>query len=111
MTGASEESPEWLVRDNPAGGVYEAVVNGEVIGIVGYNDAQTRRVLTHTAVDPEYRHQGVAHGIITYALEDIRSHHRTVTVICPIVTDFIRDHPEYADLVDPSHPGRRPLQG
>lgn len=108
---SSQEDTSVLVRDNPESGAYEAVIDGEVIGIVGYNDAHDRRVLTHTAIDPGYRHQGLAHRLIRYALDDIRTHHRTVTIICPIVTDFIRKHPEYTDLIDPSRPGRVPLQG
>jgi uncharacterized protein len=107
----SEQKTAVLVRDNPESGAYEAVIDGEVIGIVGYNDAHERRVLTHTAVDPGYRHQGLAQRLIRYALDDIRTHHRTVTIICPIVTDFIREHPEYADLIDPTRPGRTPLPG
>jgi predicted GNAT family acetyltransferase len=102
----SQEKLSMLIRDNPEGHAYEALVHGEVIGILGYNNAHERRVLTHTSIDPEYRHQGIAHRIITYALDDMRAHHRTVTNICPIVTDFIREHPEYTDLIDPVHPGR-----
>jgi uncharacterized protein len=104
----SQDRPAVLVRNNPGGSAYEAVVDGKVIGITGYEDAHDRRILINTAVDPEYRHQGIAHQIIAYALDDIRAQHWTVTIICPIVGEFIQEHPEYADLIDPAHPGRAP---
>ncbi len=104
----SEDRPAVLLRDNPDGSEYEAVVDGKVIGIIGYEDAHQRRILINTAVDPEYRHHGVAHQLIAYALDDIRDHHRTISIMCPIVGEFIQEHPEYAGLIDPEHPGRAP---
>jgi predicted GNAT family acetyltransferase len=98
--------PTVVLRDNRGDEMYEAEVDGEVIGILGYRDAPGRRVLVNTSVDPEYRHRGIAHRLIGFALDDIRAHHLTLTVLCPIVGDFIREHPEYADLVDAPHPGR-----
>jgi predicted GNAT family acetyltransferase len=102
----SQERPPALIRDNPDGSEYEAEADGKVIGIIGYSDAGPRRVLINTAVEPEYRHQGIAHQLIAHALGDIRARGGTVTILCPIVLDFIEEHPEYAGLVDPAHPGR-----
>jgi predicted GNAT family acetyltransferase len=106
-----EGRPTVVLRANPADEAYEAVVGGEVIGIVGYRDAGGRRVLINTSVDPEHRHRGIAHQLISFALDDVRAHQLTVSIMCPIVGDFVRAHPEYADLVDASHPGRAQRSG
>jgi uncharacterized protein len=103
-----ERRPPVVLRDNRDDQVYEAAVDGEVIGIIGYRDARGRRVLVNTSVDPAHRHQGIAHQLIRFALDDIRAHQLTLTIMCPIVGNFIRERPEYADLVDASYPGRTP---
>jgi predicted GNAT family acetyltransferase len=56
-------------------------------------------------VFPEFRGQGIATDLIRTVLDDVRAQGRTVTNYCPVVAAFIDDHPEYADLVDPEHPG------
>jgi predicted GNAT family acetyltransferase len=102
----SQKQPPPLIRDNLAGSEYEAEIGAKVIGIIGYSDAGARRILINTAVDAEYRHHGIAHQLIAHALGDIRARGGTVTILCPFVLDFIAEHPEYAGLVDPDHPGR-----
>lgn len=94
MTGTGEGGRQVaLLRDDADSGAYQAVVDGEVIGIVGYNDVGDRRILVSTSIDPGFRHQGIAHQLIGYALDDIRARRRTMTIICPIVADYIREHP------------------
>lgn len=38
-------------------------------------------------------------------LDDVRAQGKTVTIMCRIVRTFIERNPEYADLIDPEHPG------
>ena len=64
-----------------------------------------RLVLSHTAVQPRFQHQGIASALIAAALDDIRAKGKKVTIICPLVHSFIEGHPAYADLVDAEHPG------
>ncbi|HEX3724230.1 MAG TPA: GNAT family N-acetyltransferase, partial [Nitrolancea sp.] len=66
-----------------------------------------RRIFTHTAVEPEYRGHGIGTALIQEALNDIRDKGLTLTNFCGVVARYIRTHPEYADLIDPAHPGRR----
>jgi predicted GNAT family acetyltransferase len=56
-------------------------------------------------VVPEFRKQGIATELIRRVLDDVRVQRKTVTVMCPIVRTFIENNPEYADLIDPDHPG------
>jgi uncharacterized protein len=94
------------VRNNTKDRLYEAVVAGEVVGNLVYENKGNRVALTHTAVDPAHRGHGVASQLIEKALDDVRVRGKTVTVYCPTVDEFIGRHPEYADLIDVAHPGQ-----
>jgi uncharacterized protein len=94
-----------VVRENPASQTYDAMVGDEIAGTMLYEIEGPRLVLTHTAVQPRYQHQGVATALIAAALDDIRAQGKKITILCPIVNTFIDTHPAYADLVDAEHPG------
>ena len=64
-----------------------------------------RLVLRATSVFPEFRKQGIATELIRRVLDDVRAQGKTVTIMCPVVRTFIEHNPEYADLIDPEHPG------
>jgi predicted GNAT family acetyltransferase len=94
-----------VVNDEKAG-IYEAVVGDrEIAGLPYHVAGDGRLVLLATSVFPEFRKQGIATELIRRVLDDVRAQGRTVTVTCPIVHAFIERNPEYADLVDPEHPG------
>ena len=92
-------------RDNPESQTYDALVGDEIAGTMLYEREGPRLVLTHTAVQNRYQHQGIATALIAAALDDIRAKGKKITILCPLVAAFIAAHPEYADLVDPEHPG------
>jgi quinol monooxygenase YgiN/predicted GNAT family acetyltransferase len=94
-----------VVRENPESQTYDALVGDEIAGTILYEIEGPRLVLTHTAVQPRFQHQGVAMALIAAALDDIRAKGKKITILCPVVTTFIEAHPEYADLVDAEHPG------
>jgi uncharacterized protein len=94
-----------VVRDNPESQTYDALMRDEIAGTLLYEREGPRLVLTHTAVQNRYQHQGIATALIKAALDDIRTKGKKVTILCPLVAAFIAAHPDYADLVDPEHPG------
>jgi|GEM_PF-413019 len=94
-----------VVHDNPASQTYDALVGDDIAGTLVYEPEGPRLVLTHTAVQPRFKHHGIATALIAGALDDIRAKGIRVTVLCPAVISFIKAHPAYADLVDPEHPG------
>lgn len=97
---------EFTVVDDEKSGSYKAVAGDREIAGMPYNVAgDDRLVLLATSVFPEFRGRGVATELIRRVLDDVRTQHKTVTVMCPIVHAFIERNPEYADLVDPKHPG------
>jgi hypothetical protein len=96
------------ITDDRAGGFYELRVNGEFAGIVVYQTFGSRRVLTHTTVQPEFRGRGLSWVMMQRMLDDLRSRHLTVTNTCPIIDRFLQANPAYADLLDPQRPGTWP---
>jgi predicted GNAT family acetyltransferase len=50
-------------------------------------------------VFPEFEGQGVAAELAKFVLGDIRRRGMRVVPRCPYVAQYIRKHPEYADLV------------
>jgi predicted GNAT family acetyltransferase len=95
----------YFVNDEKTG-IYKAIVGDTEIAGLPYNVASDDRlVLLATSVFPEFRKQGIATELIRRVLDDLRTQGKAVTVMCPIVHTFIEHNPEYADLIDPKHPG------
>ncbi len=100
--------PELNVRKTSDNGSYEAVVNGQVVGMIVYHTprGEQRVTLSHTIVEPEYRGRGIASRLVKHALDDLRAQSLKLTNYCTFVADYIADHPEYKELVDSRFPGR-----
>jgi predicted GNAT family acetyltransferase len=94
-----------VVTSDTVARTYSATMNGAVVGTLIYELEGSRVVLTHTIVEPGAREHGVGSTLVRQALDDLRREGKTATVMCPFVTEFIALNPEYADLVDRSHPG------
>ncbi len=91
------DEPE--VRHDPEQRRYELVLDGSVIGLIDYREQGGADVFTHTEVAPAHRGTGLAAVLVRAALDDARARGRTVVPQCWYVADFIRDHPEYEDLL------------
>jgi quinol monooxygenase YgiN/predicted GNAT family acetyltransferase len=94
-----------VVRENLESQTYDAMVGDEIAATMLYEIEGPRLVLTHTAVQSRFQHQGIATALIAATLDDIRTKDKKVTILCPLVRAFIDGHPAYADLVDAEHPG------
>lgn len=99
------DDPKVEVRDNPESRCYDALIDGEVVGSLVYEVEGPRIVLTHTWIEPARREHGIGTALIKGALDDLRAKGAKITVYCSFVTEFMDAHPEYADLLDPAHPG------
>ena len=94
------------VKNNTESRSYDAFVDGEVAGSIVYEHAGDRRVVfTHTFVEPRFRGRGVGNALVRGALDDVRAKGLTLTNFCDFVARYIDAHPEYADLLDVTHPG------
>ena len=94
------------VKNNAESRSYDAFIDGEVAGSIVYEHAGDRRVVfTHTFVNPRFRGRGVGNALVRGALDDVRAKGLTLTNFCDFVARYIDAHPEYADLLDATHPG------
>lgn len=57
---------------------YEAVVDGQVVGIADYDDRGDALVFSHTVIDPLKRGKGLGAVLVKGALDDVRRSGRTV---------------------------------
>jgi predicted GNAT family acetyltransferase len=85
---------------------YELVVDGQFGGLVVYEEAGSRYVLTHTFIAEGFRGRGLSQVLLRGVLDDLRARHVTVTNFCPVVERFISRNPEYLPLIDAARPGR-----
>ena len=103
---AGERAVDIRIVNDEHAGIYEALVSDHEVGGVTYNlIGEDRIVLLAVSVFPEFRGQGIAAELIRTVLDDAHAQGRTVTNYCPVVTAFIDEHPDYADLIDREHPG------
>jgi predicted GNAT family acetyltransferase len=90
---------EIRVTDNPAEQRYE-LWDGEVLaGFIEYRLRGDAVAMTHTEVEPHLQTRGLGTRLVADALADTRARGRTVKPYCPFVAAYIREHPEYEDLV------------
>jgi len=74
----------------------------DVVGTVAfanYRLAPSTVIITHTETPRALRGRGVASELVQGALELIRADGSKVIAACGFVVDYLRKHPEYADLV------------
>ena len=87
------------VVDNEAVRRYESWLDGEMAGWIMYRPEGGWIVLIHTESLPGFSGRGVAGRMVKAALDDIRARGLYVTPSCPYVAAYIKQHPEYKDLV------------
>ncbi|MFG3590868.1 GNAT family N-acetyltransferase [Streptomyces sp. NPDC047990] len=88
------------VRKDETTRLYEALIDDQVVGTLAYEKVGGPATLTHSFVDPNHRHRGIASALARYALEDLTQRPAKVGVYCSFVADYVRDHPEWHDAVD-----------
>lgn len=86
-------------------GRWIATLGADAIAELSYRFVGGRVVLLTTWVAPAARHNRVATELIARVLDEVRDSGKKITVICPVVGEFIARHPEYLDLIDEVHPG------
>ena len=79
-------------------GRFEIERNGE-IAYLEYSLSKDILVLAHTEIPEKLRHMGFASSLAETALHWAREHNLKVDLVCPTVQQYVKKHPEYADLV------------
>ena len=90
-----------VVTDNPGESRYEVHVGGELAGFAMYRTEDGSRVFFHTEVEPEHEGEGLGHLLVTTALGEMREQGTPVIPLCPFFAAFLREHPEWHDVLDP----------
>ena len=93
------EASDVAVRDRPAEGLYELLLDGARAGVIHYLPTRGAVVLVHTEVAPELEGKGLGGRLVAGALEDIRARGLRLVPVCAFVTSYLERHPEHADLV------------
>ena len=86
------------VRNNADAERFEAVVDGDVVGVAAYKISGDVITFTHTEVDSAAEGRGVGSALARTGLDDARSRGLTVLPMCSFIEGWIDRHPEYADL-------------
>ena len=86
------------VRDNTAQSRFELDVDGAT-AYANYRLTPQAVIITHTETPRALRGRGIATELVAGALRIIRSDSRKVVAGCSFVSDYLRKHPEFADLV------------
>lgn len=89
------------VTDNPDEARYEITTDGVLAGFAQYRDMGGTRVFTHTEVFKEFGGRGLGTVLVRGALADVRANDRRLVGLCPFVERYVKEHPEWAELVDP----------
>ena len=87
------------VRNNAELARYEIIVDGQLAGIAEYRLTGDTVVFPHTEIEPDRRGQGLGEELVRNALDDVRGSGHKVVPHCWFVADFIRDNPDYRDLL------------
>jgi uncharacterized protein len=87
------------VRHDEARSRYELCIEGRVVGVADYVDRDGTVVLPHTEIEPSMRGQGLGELLVRHTLDDLRRQERRIVPSCWFVAQFVREHPEYRDLV------------
>jgi len=95
----AEMAGEVVVRDNPSELRYEMFVDGKPAGSIRYRRLPGVVALVHTEVEPEFEGHGLGGRLVEGALTDIRRRGLRVVPICPFVSSYLDQHPEYRDLI------------
>ena len=105
--GSADAQSSWEldVINDAEHGRWVAVLGAEAIAELTYRFVGGRVVLLSTWVDHAYRNHRVATELVGRVLDEIRESGKKITVICPIVGEFIARHPQYLQLIDEVHPG------
>lgn len=87
------------LQHNPDLSRYELFVDDRLATVAEYRLQDDTATFHHTETDPAFRGRGLAAMLVRWALDDARKRGRRVIPSCWFVADFVRQHPEYRDLL------------
>ena len=67
--------------------------------LIEYIRTKDKIYLTHTEVPVALEGQGIGHELVKQVLEDVKSKDLTLIPLCPFVAHYIKENPEWRELV------------
>jgi len=92
------------IVDVPAERRYLLTVEGRPVGRLDYDVTGDVFVAAHIVVDRSHEGQGLGGTLVRHVLDEVRSSRRRLRPRCPFVAHFVRQNPEYADLLEDARP-------
>ena len=87
------------VRDNPEQQRFEMDTSAG-LAVAEYRRDGDTLVIFHTEVPAALRGQGMGDKLVSGVLDDVRRRGLKIVPRCWFVREFIRDNPEYGDLIE-----------
>ena len=87
------------VRENPDQLRFELLLDGEPAGFAAYRVRDGITVITHSEIDPAHRGKGLGNDLAKHTLDGLRAQGARIVPACPFFAKYVKEHPEYADLV------------
>ena len=100
---AGGSADDAVVVDAPEERRYELRLDGRLIGLAAYRRRNGRIVFTHTEVSDDLEGHGFGSKLAGEALDDACRQGLEVVPLCPFIAHYIKEHPDYQDLVAPSY--------
>jgi len=90
---------EFMVTNNTLDLQFELHIE-QAIATLEYRWYKGNIALMHTLVPEPLRNKGAGSTLAKYALDYVRNEQLEILVYCPFVAKFIKQHPEYQDLMN-----------
>lgn len=103
LSRTRSEAARERFRDNQWASTFELIRNGIVAGYIKYRIDGGDLTLLHLVVDPQFTDVGVEASLVRHTLLDLHRRRLSVTSLCPEISAFIVDHPEFAALLPIRH--------
>jgi predicted GNAT family acetyltransferase len=92
------------IDHNPQESRFEVFIEGQLCKLDYFVD-RGAMVIAHVGVHPDFRGQGVAGRIVQTCLDHARENGLRVIPMCSYAAAYIRQHPQYQDLLRPTAGG------
>ena len=92
-----------VVSDQPGRQRYEIAVDGQLAGFVQYRRQANVIDLVHTEIDPAFEGRGLGVRLARATLDDLARRGLQIIPTCPFITEYLRRHPAYVELVVADH--------
>ncbi len=93
------DSSKIQVIDRPEHSRFEAHRNGELAGVLGYEQRGDLLVALHTEVDPRFKGRGIGSELVRGMIDQLRADGRRLQPVCPFVKAWLERHPEQNDVL------------